>query len=172
MPKFQEVIMAEKKFLPEIFEKPFSQMAQFPSMWSNFYERNFLPMIEEYTTRNVRMYEEGNELHVEVPLPGLNSNEIEVNLNKGTLWIKGESKQEEKDKNKKFYRSSKRSYSYSLTLPRQIDEKGEPHATYEDGILKVSMRLAKQDESKKIEIKSNKREDKDFENGKSRRKAK
>lgn len=39
-------------------------------------------------------------------------------------------------------------------LPAQIDEKKEPQATYQDGILRISLQLAKQGETKKIPIRS------------------
>ncbi len=130
------------------FERPF----QFPINNWPFSEEEFL---EESSLQGVRVYEENQKLNVEVPLAGLSLDDIEVNLNQGVLWIRGECKKEE-EKNKKFYRSSKRQYSYSITLPTQIDEKEEPEATYADGILKVSLKLAKQSETKKIKVKSKK----------------
>lgn len=133
-------------------------LSHFPTPW------NLLPswwptslddeMNEDLAMKGSRIYEEDNQLHVEVPLPGLSSSDIEVSLSKGTLWIKGEAKEEEKDKKKKIYRSSKRQYSYSLVLPSQIDDKQEPQAVYEDGILKVSLQLAKPAETKKIQVKT------------------
>lgn len=113
--------------------------------------------INMYGDATIPAKEEKNQLHVEVPLPGLSLNDIEVTLNKGVLFIKGDAKEEEQDKNRKFYRTSRRSYSYSLVLPTQIDEKQEPQATYSDGILKISVQVAKPAESKKIPVKSGSR---------------
>lgn len=90
-----------------------------------------------------------------MPLPGLNLKDFEVSLNKGVLLVKGAA--EEEDKKRKYYRSSKRSYSYSLALPSQIDEKQEPQAVYSDGILNTSLQLTKQGETKKITVKSGQR---------------
>lgn len=94
---------------------------------------------------------------MELPLPGLNLKEIDVSLNKGVLVVNGEVSEEDQqkeNKNRKYYRSSKRSYSYSIALPQQIDERQEPQAVYEDGILKVTLQLAKQGETKKISVKA------------------
>lgn len=138
---------------------PLDWFSQFPSRWIP----SWLPISlddesffsnDELSVKGSKIYEENNQLHVEVPLPGLNPEDIEVSLNKGTLWIKGEAKEEEKDKKKKYYRSSKRQYAYSLVLPSQIDEKQEPQAVYENGILKVSLQLAKPAETKKIQVKA------------------
>jgi len=137
---------------PERFlDKP---LAGFRSLWPTLFGEDFFNLSEDLTSRGARIYEEDNKLIVEAPLPGLNANEIEVNLHKGTLWIRGESKEEESDKKKKFYRSSRRSYSFSFALPKQIDEKQEPQATYNDGILKVSLNLSKEAQPKKIPVKA------------------
>ena len=68
--------------------------------------------------------------------------------------IKGEAKEEEKDKKKKYYHSSERKYSYSFALPTQIDEKQEPQATYTDGILNITLKMATHAETKKIAVKT------------------
>jgi HSP20 family protein len=146
-----------RNLLPELLDRP---LRQFPNLWSsffpisieNFFDEGLLP--QDFSTRGARIYEENNQLHIEVPLPGLTLKDIEVSLNKGILLVKGESAEEEQDKKRKYYRSSKRSYSYSLALPTQIDEKQEPQAVYADGILNISLKLAKQGETKKITVKA------------------
>lgn len=139
-----------RDLLPDLIsDRPFTQLA---NLWPNLFAGNVLS--DDFSIKGVRIYEENNQLHVEVPVPGLSLDDIEVSLNKGVLWIKGELKEEEKDKKRNFYRFSKRSYSSSIPLPAQIDEKQEPQAVYEDGILKVSLQLAKQAETKKIKVKS------------------
>lgn len=142
--------------LPELFDRP---TRQFPSLlsnlllnpWANF-DENLLS--QGLGSSGIRIYEENNHLHIEMPLPGLNLKDIEVSLNKGILLVKGESQEEENDTKRKVYRSSKRNYSYSLALPTQIDEKQEPQAVYTDGILNVSLQLANQKETKKITVKA------------------
>lgn len=124
----------------------------FPLSLSDFFDESNFP--QEFSTKGVQIYEQDGNLNVEVPLPGLTTDEIEVSLNKGVLIVKGESKVEEKDDKKKYYRSSEKKYSYTLPLPTQIDEAKEPDASYVDGILKVTLHLAKKGETKKIAIKS------------------
>ncbi len=130
------------------------RLMSLPALWSRFFENELLPASENLSGNGIRIYEENNELHVEVPMPGLTSNDLEVSLDKGVLWVKGEKKEEEEDKKRKFYRSSSRKYSYSLVLPTQIDENQEPQAVYEDGLLKISLHLPKQSATKKIQVKT------------------
>lgn len=143
--------------LPDLLDRP---LRQFPNLWSsvpsgvlqNFFDEDFFP--QDILNKTARIYEENNQLHVEVPLPGLKPSEIEVSFNKGVLIVKGESKEEEEDKKRKYYRSSKRSYSYTVALPTQIDEKQEPQAVYADGILNVSLQIVGKSETKKISVKA------------------
>lgn len=146
-----------RNLLPELFlDRP---LRQFPTLWSSYFP-NLIENLEEdllsqdSSARGTRIYKENDQLHVEVPLPGLNLKDIEVSLNKGVLLVKGKSVEEEKDPNKEYYRSSKRDYSFTLALPSQIDENQKPEAVYSDGIVKVSLQLAKQGETKKIPVKA------------------
>ena len=140
---------------PSIFKRaPFKNEGSFyfPSLLSDF------EGIQEFEGKEngLSVYEQNNHITVEAAVPGLNANEIEVNLNKGTLWIKGEKKEEETDKDKKFYRKSTRSFAYSVTIPDQIDEHQEPKASCKDGVLKIVFQKAKQTELKKIPVKTEK----------------
>lgn len=143
--------------VPDLFGRSNSQ---FPSLLPNFFvnpwsffDGNNLPQ-QLQSSGGMRVYEEGNELRVEMPLPGLNAKDIEVSLNQGVLLVKGASSEETQDKKRKYYQSSRRSYSYSLALPTQIDEKQEPQATYTDGILNIALQKAKSGETKKIAVKT------------------
>src|SRR2546423_15170289 len=99
---------------------------------------NFPRFLEDFDTElqrlthehglDISIYEEKNNLVVEAPLPGLKSENIEVNLNNGVLWIKGDKKEETSDKDKKFYQKSQSTFSYRIALPEQVDEKQEPKA--------------------------------------------
>lgn len=131
--------------------------SNFPSLLPNFLNPWFdeSQLRQQFpTSGGIWVYEEGNELHVEMPLPGLNAKDIDVNLRQGVLLVKGESSEETQDKNRKYYQSSRRSYSYSLALPIQIDENQELKANYNDGILSIALQKAKSGETKKITVKA------------------
>ena len=149
-----------RNLLPErILDRPFTQV---PGLWQNLFphafETDLSSLANELNTRGARIFEKDNQLHVELPMAGLKPQDIEVTFNKGLLLVKGETAEEEQDKRRKYYRSSKRSYSYSVALPTQIDEKQEPKATYTDhGILIITLQLAKHAETKKISVKARKK---------------
>lgn len=142
------------KLLPSIFNRDFPDfLFRFPVI-SDF--EGYLKPTER-GDQGLNVYEENNDFIIEAALPGLKNEEIDINLRKGVLWIKGEKKQEESDKDKKYYRKSFCTYSYSVALPDQIDDNQEPEASYDNGVLKVVFRKAKSAEAKKISIKNEKK---------------
>lgn len=149
-----EVVMPFN-FFPARYEKSHRDLLSpfWPFSFPEFFDESSLPQ-EFSSMKGVQIYEKEGNLNVEIPLPGLKTDEIEVSLNKGVLIVKGESKEEEKDEKKKYYRSSEKKYSYTLPLPAQIDESTEPQASYTDGMLSVSLRLAKKGETQKIPVKN------------------
>jgi HSP20 family protein len=145
-----------RSLLPEIFDRP---LKNFPNLIHQLFTNPLTSFIGDdlqMGTKGVRVYEENNHLHVEAPMPGLESKDIDVKINNGILFINGECKREENNKNKKFYSSSVRKYSYSIALPDQIDETKEREACYTDGILNISFPISKKEKAKKITVKATK----------------
>jgi HSP20 family protein len=98
-------------------------------------------------------------VYVEAAVPGLTAKDVEVSIdNNNVLWIKGQKKTEETDKQKKFYRQSQSAFSYCVPLWEEIDISFEPEAVCKDGLMKVIFRKKeeKQGEAKKIKIKEEK----------------
>jgi HSP20 family protein len=98
--------------------------------------------------------EDDDHIEVEAHLPGLKPEDIEITFENGMLWIKGERREEQKDKKKKFYRKASRAFSYRIQIPGSVNEKKEPEASYKDGMIKVIFEKLKQNKSKKIPVKS------------------
>ena len=80
-------------------------------------------------------------------LPGLDRNQIAIEVDDGRLTISGERSRETKDAGGRFHRHERRfgTFARSVTLPQGVDE-GEIEAAYVDGVLEV--RVPKPDESK------------------------
>lgn len=98
--------------------------------------------------------EDEKNVYVEAGMPGLKSEDIELSFEKGMLLIKGSRKEEQKDKDKKYYKKAVSSYCYRVNIPSRIDENKEPDATYKDGIIKVVFsKKPETSKAKKISIK-------------------
>ncbi|MGW4420671.1 Hsp20/alpha crystallin family protein [Streptosporangium sp. NPDC004631] len=95
-------------------------------------------------------YVKGGRYVLRAELPGVNPENIEIDLNNGILTIHAERQEEEKDQQRTEFRYG--SFTRSITLPPTVDEK-DVKAGYDQGILEVSMKLARPEEkSKRIPV--------------------
>ena len=95
--------------------------------------------------------------HVEVDLPGMKKEDINIQVEDNTLVISGERKVKEEIKEEDYYKveSSFGTFSRSFSLPDDADIENI-HAESEDGVLEVivpKLEVQKVEKTKKIEIK-------------------
>lgn len=94
------------------------------------------------TIPSVNVKEQENGFEIQVAAPGIKKEDFKINLERNVLSISSEnrSENEEVDKDGKFTRRefNYSSFSRSFTLPEMV-ETDRIEATYEDGILKVSV---------------------------------
>jgi HSP20 family protein len=97
--------------------------------------------------------ETSTEVIVKAEIPGMESKDIDVSLEGGTLTIKGERKQEHEEKDENFHRIERSygSFYRSLRLPAEVDSENVK-ATYKKGILRISLPKTKKETGKKIEV--------------------
>ena len=102
----------------------------------------------------VDVRETDHSLEVVAELPGIRSDDVEVNLENNVLTISGEKKQETSEGSEEAsYHLIERSYGRferSFTLPRTVDT-SKVKAQFENGVLTVS--LPKMEEAKPRRIK-------------------
>jgi HSP20 family protein len=119
---------------------------------SEFSDADWFPKEGSHEESSLSIYEDQGLIVVEAALPGLKPEEVEVTFDKGTLWIRGERKEQEGDKSKKYYKKASTSFSYSLRVPGDIDLDLEPSALFKHGVMKVSFKRKHKTEPKKIKI--------------------
>jgi len=94
--------------------------------------------------------------HIEVDLPGISKEDIEITTEDNVLTISGERKLEEEVKEEDYYKveSTYGKFTRSFTLPEKVDISAI-QAESKNGVLEVVIPKLKEEESKpkKIEIK-------------------
>lgn len=109
----------------------------------------------------VDVYEDAQGLMLQLEVPGVKQEDIDIRLENQTLTVKGERKVHAEAKQENFHRIERRfgSFARTFTLPATIDTEAIT-ASYEAGVLTVS--LAKKAEAKprqvKIEVLASNRE--------------
>ena len=101
-----------------------------PGLWNDGYSGiNLAP---------VNITESASGFNLDVSVPGINKEDIKVNIEKGLLTISYEKKEEQKAEDVKSIRRefSHRSFRRSFTIADQIDAEAI-QAKYENGILKL-----------------------------------
>jgi len=99
----------------------------------------------------VDVFEEKDDIVVKAELPGIERDNIEVNLADHHLTIKGEKRKEEEVKQEHYYRSERSygSFMRTVDLPKDVHA-DKVKANFKNGILEV--RLPKTEEAKAKEI--------------------
>ena len=99
------------------------------------------------------VYETDDALVVKGALPGVRPEEVDISVTGDVLTIKGETKSEEETKDGNYHRRELRygSFARSVPLPTRVNhEKAE--ATFENGILTVTLPKAEEVKPKSIKI--------------------
>jgi HSP20 family protein len=98
------------------------------------------------------LYESGDHLIAVVELPGMRKEDIEISLHDGTLTVSGERKRESTN-GEKAQRTERYvgAFRRSIALPTRVDA-SKVKATYQDGILKVTLPKAEEAKPKQIKV--------------------
>ncbi len=121
---------------------------QLPSIWNA--EDDWLTAPSSPSGLSVS--EDDTRIYIEASLPGIDPKQIEVTYHDGYLWVRGESKEEEKDQKRKYYREATKSFSYRVAVPGDIDNSIDPKATYKHGIMTVAFMKSPKVQPKKIQV--------------------
>ena len=108
--------------------------------------KNFTPAVNE------KVDDKG--YHLEIDLPGIKKENIDISVNDGVLTISGERKLEKKQEKENYVRIEsffgRFERSFKLPADANLDN---IEAKYEDGVLKIFIPKKQKPEGKKIEIK-------------------
>jgi HSP20 family protein len=103
----------------------------------------------------VDVTETDKEIKVSADIPGVESKDIDVSVENGTLVIKGEKKYEREEKEKGQYRMERSygSFERSIELPAEVDE-SKAKAEFKKGVLRLTLpkRPGAQSHRKRIPI--------------------
>jgi len=144
---------------------PFREMEEMERRINDVFGRPLLPAIWRRTPVEemgwapaIEMFEKDDKFMVKAELPGMKEEDIDVSVVGDTLTIKGERKAESEVKEEDYYccERSYGSFTRSITLPSSVDAKNI-EASYENGVLEVSLPKAAEVKPKKITVSAKKK---------------
>lgn len=132
-----------------------SRLLSFPSFsLPNFWDEDEEWFTTPSTQSGLSVYEDENKIYVDAAVPGIDPKNVDVTFQDGYLWIRGETNEEDKDKNKKFYRKASRAFSYRVAVPGDVDASQDPEATYKHGVMTIAFTKTAKAQPKKIQVKT------------------
>ncbi len=102
----------------------------------------------------VDVFEDKDEIVVKAEIPGMDKDNIEVNLTDHTLTIKGEKKKEDEIKEENYYRAERSygSFIRTVELPAEVHT-DKVKANFKNGVLEVRMPKTEAAKAKEIKVK-------------------
>lgn len=116
----------------------------FGNTWPSASKAMSLPTTDVYT--------KDNNLIVEAHLPNFNEDDVDVEIDNGTLVIQAERHEKDEDKGKRYVmRESSTSFYRRMQLPERADQ-AKIDADMKNGVLKITIPMTPLPEPKKIKI--------------------
>jgi HSP20 family protein len=136
---------------------PFRELEEMERRVEDVFRRPLLPMtwrrlpVEMGWAPAIEMFEKEDRFVVKAELPGMKKEEIDISVVGDTLTIKGERKAETEVKEEDYYccERSYGSFFRSIAIPSNVDA-DKIKATYDDGVLEVTLPKAVKGKPKKI----------------------
>jgi HSP20 family protein len=102
----------------------------------------------------VDLYEENGTIVAKMHVPGIDASKIDITIEDDILKVSGSRKKEEETKDKSYYRKEIRSGSFEryVQLPSEV-QGSKTMASYQDGVLVITMPKKTPTESKQIKVK-------------------
>jgi len=99
------------------------------------------------------LIEKDDAFNLQLDVPGMTKDDITINLQNGTLTVRGERASERTDEGEEYVRVERAfgSFHRSFTLPDAVDEENI-QATYEDGVLSIHVPKTEESTRRQIEI--------------------
>ena len=125
------------------------------SLWNRFFgERPFTRPFTEEWAPSVDISETEDKLLIKAELPGLEAKDVDVSISGDLLTIKGEKEKEKEEKDEHHYRAERYygSFQRSFQLSTSV-QADKVEATFDKGVLKVTLPKVEEAKKKQIEIK-------------------
>ena len=141
---------------------PYREMISLRNSMDQMLEDNFNRLLGETTdpafmplSVPVDMYEKNGDFVVRTDLPGIKAEDIDISINDDALTIKGEFEREkdEESENVHFQEIRYGKFQRTVKLPGSVDP-DQVDATFEDGVLRLTMPKTEESKPKQISVKS------------------
>ena len=127
----------------------------FRGLGKSSFNPSFLPGIGTGDYPRLNLSEDENNYYIEALVPGIDPNDLDLNLMRGTLTLSGERK-EEQAKERTWHRHERGAGKFMRTieLPDAVDG-AKVDAEYRNGVLLITLAKPQSVKPKKISVRAN-----------------
>lgn len=130
----------------------FSLRNEMNQLFENFFGRSFFSPVTGVFPP-VNLYYDDNNVYLTAELPGMDTNDIEINMENESVSLKGERKIPPENENGHYHRREREGGSFARTISLPIAIAAEKvKAELQNGVLKLVMPKAEEAKPIKIEI--------------------
>jgi HSP20 family protein len=152
---------SQQQAMPSVFANPFNFMRRFSEGMEQLFgdfgtgglmQRGFDQMSQ--WTPQIEMFEREGQLHIRADLPGMNKDDVQIELQDDAVVLRGERREERREEREGMYRTevSYGSFYREVPLPNNVDA-NEANATFRDGVLEITMPVMQgQGRGRRLEI--------------------
>lgn len=133
---------------------PMNEVSPFRNPLSRFFNEPFFPEEAMNWQPAVDIEKEDGKIKINAELPGVNKDDISIDVNGNVLTLKGEKKDEKEINEEDVYRreSFRGTFQRSFTLDESVNP-DDVDAHFKDGVLKIEIPHTEQENRRKIEVK-------------------
>lgn len=123
----------------------------FPSFWSGFGDES---VMTGAWAPAVDIFESPETIELTFEIPGVNKNDVRVNIENHQLTVSGERRLQHEDKREGYHRIERSygSFMRSFTIPNTVDT-NKINAEYENGVLRLTLPKRPESQPRAIEVK-------------------
>jgi HSP20 family protein len=121
-------------------------------LFDRLFDDNFFSLRPDRAGMPLSLWQDENHIYVDVDLPGMSDEDVEVTVHKGVLFIRGERKAEEGRQYLYDGRTWGR-FERAITLPEEVNA-AEVEAELCRGVLRITMAKSPETRPRKITLKT------------------
>jgi len=128
--------------MPIIKWRPFKELERPFHLPEAFEEDDWVPFVPTFRAEEpvVDIYQDKNNLYVEMPLVGVKPNDVEISIEDNILTVQGKSEEKKEVKEKDYLRKEIRKGAFRRVVKLPVAVKGDKAvAESESGMLKITI---------------------------------
>lgn len=135
-PMIQSPIMRLHQDIDRLFEEAFSGFGSLPSAL----DTSFFSEQTNLLKPNINIESDNKNYVITLEVPGVDENDVELDITNNTLIIKGEKRQKKESKEKEFHRMERTygKFQRVLSLPEDATQ-DDIQADFKDGVLTINI---------------------------------